>query len=43
MGMRSRLIRVELAIALSLGALGDWWAASAMRRLDGQSGVQDDK
>ena len=33
-----RLVRAELACAVALGAAGDWWAASAVRRLEKFSG-----
>ena len=36
--MIRRVIEVEILVALRLGALGQWWAASAARRLGKLSG-----
>lgn len=31
--LRRRVITLEIMVAVRLGALGDWWAASASTRL----------
>ena len=36
--LRRRIIIAEIIVAARLGALGDWWAASAARRLRKLSG-----
>lgn len=38
--LRRRIITTEIIVAARLGALGDWWAASAARRLRKLSGEQ---